>query len=275
MSGATAAWAGRAKVHAALRLVYRASGARALRLAARRTAGARLRHRQLAAARERLARGEPVLSAAGHPIFLDPSDGRALEVARRGGALDPSLTRLWSRLAAELQPDLVVDVGANYGEVLLGADGPPGAAVVAVEPNPRVASFLARSLDACGYPVRLVEAAAGDHDGEVRLHADPSWSGTASTVLHGAAHTEALTVPLVRLDGIVGRGHRRALVKIDVEGAEPAVLDGLGGVLAEVDAARVVLEVSRLRPDDIDAIAARHRLSSCTTTPPAAWHPSC
>ena len=123
-----------------------------------------------------------------------------------------------------------VDVGANVGTFALvmarhvGAQGK----VVAIEPHPTTFARLSFNNAASGpTPVRLVQAAAGDSDGELLIETDGDNLG-ASHVVTGTATAKAIKVPSLRLIRILDEAdvtHVDAL-KIDVEGFEDRVLIG-------------------------------------------------
>jgi FkbM family methyltransferase len=129
-----------------------------------------------------------------------------------------------------------VDVGAHVGmyavtaALALGERG----RVLAFEPNPHARVQLLENVVLNGCENVTVSASAvSDRRGETLLHVprtpDPSFSSLA-----GGRFAEAapLAVPTVELDEEVDRlGLAPALVKIDVEGHERAVLDGAGRTL--------------------------------------------
>ena len=82
----------------------------------------------------------------GRRIHVDPDDPRARALLRSGSSLDPAALALWRRVLLAHDWDLVVDVGPGYGETLVRADLPPGAEVVAVEPDLAVHPHLRRTL---------------------------------------------------------------------------------------------------------------------------------
>jgi FkbM family methyltransferase len=124
---------------------------------------------------------------------------------------------------------VVYDLGANAGfYTLLAARlaGPAGA-VLAFEPLPRNLEYLRRHvlLNRCTN-VTVVEAAVADRSGEARLATNDA--ATASLRADGA-----IVVRTVTLDDMVFERHVRppSLLKVDVEGAELAVLHGAGRVM--------------------------------------------
>src|SRR5205823_9944299 len=91
--------------------------------------------------------------------------------------------------------------------------------------------------------VQLVSAAASDTPGELRLYR-PGGSDTnrarASLLRHAYLTGDSITVPVVTVDGVCG-GDRVALIKIDVEGHEEAVVRGAARVI-DRDAPSVIFE---------------------------------
>jgi FkbM family methyltransferase len=183
------------------------------------------------------------------PIIAGPLRGRWWLPASRGKVLrilNGTYEREQTRLFQEwIRPgDTVLDVGAHVGyytllaSVLAGDNG----TVWAFEPNPRNFRFLERHARINGRRnVRAEQAAVSDAEGSARFD-----FGTGSGTGH-LARGGALEVRTVRLDDFCRRhGVRPAAVKIDVEGAEGAVLEGARETLA---AARPVIFLSTHGPE--------------------------
>ena len=142
---------------------------------------------------------------------------------------------------------LVVDVGANLGwHALHAAKHRNVDRVIAFEPDPFNAWLLHRNVTENGAGNVIVETRAlGAEPGVATLfHYKSSNAGRHSLAVdHGFGSRQ---VPLIDLDGALsglGFADRRiALIKIDVEGYEPAVLAGARGALARSDA--VLMEYS-------------------------------
>ncbi|HYI37012.1 MAG TPA: FkbM family methyltransferase [Thermoleophilaceae bacterium] len=136
-------------------------------------------------------------------------------------------------LAVVERGDVVVDVGANIGLYSL-ASAARGATVRSFEPVPPTADRFERNLalnpDFTGR-VRLTRAAVSDAPGELTLHAESfeSYSGHASAYTIAPEGADSVTVPTVTLDDELADVEGPVkLMKIDVEGHEPAVLRGAG-----------------------------------------------
>jgi FkbM family methyltransferase len=123
-----------------------------------------------------------------------------------------------------------VDVGANVGTfalVMARQVGPAGK-VVAIEPHPLTFGRLSFNHAASQTgQVRLVQAAAGDSDGELMIESGGGNLG-ATHVVTGTASAEAIKVPSLRLTRILDEAGVTQVdsLKIDVEGFEDRVLTG-------------------------------------------------
>jgi FkbM family methyltransferase len=173
-----------------------------------------------------------VTNAQARRLYVDPTDHRAWRLAMHSGALDIDAIRAWHLLARLIEPDLVLDVGANYGEVILSADYPVGADIHLVEPNPRLVRLLRRSISEAALPATVHQVAASDGSGVATMKISPKSSGTSTLEPRPWPTYREIEVETSRIDDFVQPGHRRCLFKIDVEGHEGAVLAGMAETLA-------------------------------------------
>jgi FkbM family methyltransferase len=145
-------------------------------------------------------------------------------------------------LLAWLRPgDTMLDVGANAAPYSLLATTVTGTRVVAFEPG-SLAQARARAnigLNGLADRITLEPLAVSDTDGEARLTAD-RWA-TNSLVTEG--YTGAVeAVPTVRLDSYADEHDigRVSLLKVDIEGHEPAALRGASALFARHRPALIV-----------------------------------
>ena len=159
-----------------------------------------------------------------------------------------------------------VDVGAHVGMYTVRAalELRGRGRVLAFEPNPSARVQLAENvaLNGCANVI-VVAAAVGDTAGEATLHvpasADPSFSS-----LEGGRFTEGepVVVPVTTVDAAVTeRGMTPAVVKIDVEGGETAVVRGMAETLAAFRPTLLV-EVSAESAPDVRRLCAGYRAFS-------------
>lgn len=134
-------------------------------------------------------------------------------------------------LLPQVRADSVVwDVGANIGlySVLLAQRAAAGE-VVAFEPVPSTAVRLASNLVLNGVTnVTVVEKALGAKAGVGQMHVFPDAPGcnTLSNEV-GVEGSSLMPVEVVTADALIRSGARSpAIIKIDVEGFEPAFFEG-------------------------------------------------
>jgi len=131
--------------------------------------------------------------------------------------------RLCGRLVR--RGDTVFDVGANIGYTmilyasLVGTEGK----VVAIEPGRRIFAGLSRNSGHRAN-VRLVHVAASDRAGEATFY-ETEMSDIAS--LEHVTGAVEFSVPTTTLDLVAKAEGPPVFVKIDVEGHEPHVLEGM------------------------------------------------
>jgi FkbM family methyltransferase len=197
---------------------------------------------------------------AGQVVRLLDGSGLSMEVVPRDeigrflylyGLWDLTGTRL---MQAFLRPGMtVLDVGANIGYFTLlaaqqvGQDG----LVHSFEPHDEIRSRLERNIRRNGLRNVVVRSEAVTRStGEVAFYrsADATNQGISSTIegsttLGQAREERPMIVPAIRLDDVAETlGRRVDLLKIDVEGAEKAALEGGESLLAAPDAPLVLLE---------------------------------
>lgn len=191
--------------------------------------------------------GGRVRNRAGHTLYTDRTDRRARQLLLGRGAADRVAVRLWRAAVEAIAPTVVLDVGANYGEVVLSTGYPPGCRVLCVEANHDVARYLARGLAANLPDAELTVAAACNRPGVPYLMRPGASSGEGRAVPAGRAGSDLRTVTCDGLIADVTGG--RLVFKVDVEGDEPAVLSGLARTLGAVSAACGVVEYFHLDRD--------------------------
>lgn len=155
-------------------------------------------------------------------------------------------------LCALVRPgDTCLDIGANLGyyTIKMGSGAGPAGHVYSFEPNPRMARFVGDNIRINNFDSRvsLVNAAAGAAPGASTLTFTPRAPGGGTVGLsevYTQPEQERIAIEVVRVDDVVPVDRQANLIKIDVEGFEPLVLQGMQGLLARSPDCAMVVEVS-------------------------------
>lgn len=156
----------------------------------------------------------------------------------------------WERLTTEMfkrvvkEGDVVVDIGANIGYFtllsarLIGKKG----RVYSFEPEPVNYNLLLKNINLNSYDnVVPLNKAVSNVKGMVRLYLSDSDTG-AHTLRHNPSGGKFVTThsgKFVEVESIIldeffeGKGHAINVIKLDVEGAEMAVLLGMDKILTQ------------------------------------------
>jgi FkbM family methyltransferase len=177
---------------------------------------------------------------------------------------DIFVERLYEFPWQESRPPRILDLGANIGlSVLYFAGRYPGARVVALEPDPDIFRVLERNVAASGFTgVELVPRAAWTEAARLafwpdgadggRLQPDPGDGGGPASggprVARSPVEVEAVSLP-----ELLAR-ERFDVVKMDIEGAEEAVVPACRGVLGGIRFAAIEYHSTAGRPQALAAV---------------------
>ena len=170
--------------------------------------------------------------------------------------LEPGTRRVLSKL---LVPGATfVDVGAHIGLLTLAGARAVGASgkVLAIEPVPLTFELLQRSLTINGLAGRVEGKcqAVGAHHARCKFFVRDVLGHSSLTQGEFAAAANEIEVSVTPLDELVLRNERVDVIKIDVEGAELEVLEGMTRVIAENPELSIIAEFgpSHLRTADVE-----------------------
>jgi FkbM family methyltransferase len=180
------------------------------------------------------------------------------------GSMEALTLKLWRE---HLAPGAnVLDVGAYLGTYSLFAArgvGPTGR-VWAVEPNPTSRRVLDQNIAANRLAnITVIPKAASDHRANAQLHIVRGDRSAASLLFDVGELEASVAVETVPLDELLPDDVRVSIAKIDVEGAEPAVLRGMTRILAGIDAIFIeshaeCLYAAGSSPEELQALLVDH-----------------
>jgi FkbM family methyltransferase len=178
---------------------------------------------------------------------LGAADENRLFWSGYAGDYEPVSLELWRRLAQRSK--VIVDAGAHHGLYSLAARVlNPGAAIFAFEPLERVFRTLLDNIALNGCEIGAEQKALSDTTGLIEFFDLPEDQPVSASADKEVARLRpdaiVRTLPSVRLDDYLAQAGAADpdLIKIDVERHEPAVLRGMGAVLARAKPA-ILLEV--------------------------------
>jgi FkbM family methyltransferase len=144
--------------------------------------------------------------------------------------------------------DTFLDIGANIGYFTMLAARLVGSTgrVVSFEASATTLSKLRNNVQRNGMSdqVRLVHAAIADREGVLTLHSGPKDNNGMASLLRseGATSEEVRSAPLGTFLSAEEKARVR-LIKIDVEGAEGLVLEGMEPILPELYSSDFLVEI--------------------------------
>jgi FkbM family methyltransferase len=194
--------------------------------------------------------GVYAVTESGSHIYVNPADPRGKKLLETNGNFNPPALNIWQELLRSSDWTCVLDVGANYGEMIANGGLPRRAKIVAIEPNREILPYLKRTLRQIG-GIKIYDTAISDRDGLSQLLITRDWSGTVR-LIDGEGDVAVKTTTLEKIIRAECRNidAARIAIKIDVEGYEAKALSGLMPLLNRFRDFAAFIEVAHLPPAD-------------------------
>ena len=181
----------------------------------------------------------------GHKMVLAPS-GRYPSPDMVMDKYEPMTTELFKQYLSGGMA--VLDIGANIGyfTLLAAREVGPGGLVLAVEPEPQNNLLIKRNALLNGYNnIKIINKAVGNSVGEGSLFVSSLDNGSHSVNSSAARGvSEELIVNMTTVDRVLEDEEwpNIDLIKIDVEGAELKVLDGMTSLFCKMPCVKLLIE---------------------------------
>lgn len=174
----------------------------------------------------------------GHKMFLD-SHHRSLSFS---GIYEPFETEI---IKKEIKKgDHVLDIGANIGYYtlifakLVGENGK----VFAFEPDPNNFSLLKKNIEINGYRnVILVQKGVSNKTGKARLYLSHNVPSD-HRIYDSHDGRKSIDIETIRLDDYFNNKERIDFIKLDIQGAEWAAIQGMSSLLQKTKRLKIMTE---------------------------------
>jgi FkbM family methyltransferase len=197
----------------------------------------RMRRRLRASLMRLLGRREFTVEAQGLKFAVGHDDLIEQRIAREGAWEAEQFAFIAGKLKGQTF-DVFLDIGANCGfYAMIAATKKLASEVIAFEPDPGNRAKLMRNIEAngLGEDIWVLDYALGDKTGAVTLTEGSQWNRGESYLAQDTMPAGETThkVRVVRFDDEFKIKGKRVFVKMDVEGYEFQVIDGMERTLKE------------------------------------------
>lgn len=175
------------------------------------------------------------LTYSANRLYANPWEYRGIALLLNKGQGQQWIKKFWRISLKLFSPDIAIDVGANYGEIIFDAAYPDNTKkIIGIEANPRLHTFLKKSkkLHPANHKMLLINGLASNIEQKNNTFFIDKTSSGRSTALKNnfVKKSVEVSIPSHRIDTILSRLNisiQTIVFKVDVEGFEPYVLEGL------------------------------------------------
>lgn len=192
-----------------------------------------------------------LLNREGAYFVVNLADSRAFSLVTKNLVAQQNLVNFWRNTVESFSPDIVIDVGMNYGEAIFSTSYKNTAQIYGIEANPKLLTYINRSLSFQSNKdqIKIINAAASNDVGQVlNFYIDKKSSGISS--LDESEGRELVRVNSLTIDSLFRESKKlqdkKVLFKIDVEGYEYDVLLGMVDVIENSFAVKGFVEIDNL-----------------------------
>ncbi len=174
-------------------------------------------------------------------LVIDPGDKSVADPIRQVGFWEWYLTK---GIADIMRPGMTcVDIGANAGyfSALFASLG--AKKVIAVEPHPELARRLRKTAEMNHWPqIQVNECAILDHAGTTKLCISSADNLGGASILGSHGDIIIENIPMMTLDSLLADEEEVHLIKMDAEGSEPRIWQGMQETIARFPNLQILAE---------------------------------
>ena len=174
------------------------------------------------------------------------------------GGYEPDALACFLAVMDMAPPGPVWDVGANVGIYGLIARAANDREVIAFEPTPDLAQVARSAAEQNGLPYRVMEVALAEQTGEMTFYLSDVTDSSNSLKEGFRKSSNQLTVTVDTADHLIESGELRppAVMKIDTETTEPAVIHGALGLIRDRRPWMLCEILAKRTPEDLMKVLA-------------------
>ncbi|MCM3409688.1 FkbM family methyltransferase [Metabacillus litoralis] len=173
-------------------------------------------------------------------LYINSAENRGRALLLKNGETQTRLTSFWKEAVMNFKPTIVLDVGVNYGECIFSTNYDKEVKIYGFEANERLIPFIECSRDEHKNKeqIKIIHALASDQTKPKQsFYVNSMWSGTSSGVTRKMNKAiERQTIDSIKVDSLFTDHEllqERVLFKVDVEGFEAFVLNGMERLIQE------------------------------------------
>ncbi|KAA0546600.1 FkbM family methyltransferase [Bacillus sp. BGMRC 2118] len=172
-------------------------------------------------------------------LHVNPNENRGRALLVSNGITQKQLLKFWVESVSSFYPSIVLDIGVNYGECLFSVQYPYSTKIFGIEANEQLFEYIMRtqSEHPNRFQMNILHAFASNQDQQSQdFFVDKNWSGTSSGRAIYPSMVEKKVVQTITVDTLLRNfdlEKERILFKIDVEGYEAFVVEGMQQVIRE------------------------------------------
>lgn len=186
----------------------------------------------------------------GQKIVINLSDYRAFSLLTRDISAQKQLVDFWINAVQVEKPDIVIDVGVNYGEAIFSAIYPENTQIYGIEANPKLIPYIktSRRIHPNQNKIKIFNRIASDEEKDnLEFFIDRESSGTSSQLkIKNANEYEVINIKSMVVDNLFIQEElkdKKVLFKIDVEGYEYKVLRGMKNIINSASSVLGYIEI--------------------------------